>query len=227
MIKISGLFKKIIFLAGLLSVMVVAAMPVQAATLDVRSSNGGNSVTVQSGNSFTLDIRVTDAADLYALQFDLSFDPTVLAASAISESAFLAQGGATFFIPGIIDATAGTIRFTADILQGPLAGVSGTGNVASVSLNASALGNSSVTLGNIILLNSQGAPLTVSTQGTSVTVAAAPPPPAVGTPIPILSPLGLLAFCWGLIMLMARNQKRRFELLSLGRWLAGLRGGNQ
>src|SRR5947209_16102352 len=45
------------------------------------------------GSSFNLTISVEEVVDLYAFQFELSYAPTLLAASAINEGPFLAQGG--------------------------------------------------------------------------------------------------------------------------------------
>ncbi len=67
------------------------------------------SAPVLQGASFYLDVNVADVTDLYAFQFDLGFDPTILSAVAVAEGPFLSSGGSTFFLPGIIDNAAGTM----------------------------------------------------------------------------------------------------------------------
>ena len=91
-----------------------------------------NPASVILGTAFTLDVSVTGVSDLYAFQFDLGFDPSVLAATGISEGAFLGTGGATFFIPGGIDNGAGSISSTANTLLTAIGGVSGGGVLARI-----------------------------------------------------------------------------------------------
>ncbi len=134
------------------------------------------SQTVQPGQSFSLDVSITDILDLYAFQFDLAFDPAILAAGSITEGSFLPTGGATFFIPGAIDNTGGTITFTADTLLSPIPGVNGDGTIAIVSFQALALGSSAITLSNVILLDSQSAEITASLTDGTVNVTAIPEP---------------------------------------------------
>src|SRR5690349_16751681 len=66
-----------------------------------------------SGDTFTVDVNVSGVADLYAFQFDLTFDPTLLFAVLVTEGGFLPGGGTTFFIPGTIDNVGGDITATA------------------------------------------------------------------------------------------------------------------
>src|SRR5580693_6858462 len=50
------------------------------------------------GDTFEVEVDVTGITDLYAFQFDLTFDPTLLSAVSVTEGAFLPSGGTTFFI---------------------------------------------------------------------------------------------------------------------------------
>lgn len=111
-------------------------------------------LSVTQSQAFTVDVAITDAVDLYAYQFDVSFEPALMEAYDITEGAFLSGGGATNFLAGTIDNTAGTITFTADTLQGLVSGVTGSGILASISFNALDLGLSAITLSNIQLLDS-------------------------------------------------------------------------
>src|ERR1700738_335986 len=56
------------------------------------------SQAVQPGQSFSLDVVISNVADLYAFQFDLAFDPFVLSATGVTEGPFLPSGGITAFI---------------------------------------------------------------------------------------------------------------------------------
>src|ERR1700738_2856491 len=86
-----------------------------------------SSSTVSAGANFVVGVNISGASDLYDFQLDLSFNPAVLQATNVAEGAFLSTGGFTFFLPGTIDNTAGTITFNADTLLTAISGVSGSG----------------------------------------------------------------------------------------------------
>jgi len=124
------------FSLALIAIVTLAVTPAVAGPIGL-SVQPANSI-VNEGQSFDVDIVISDVVDLYAYQFDLSFsfNATVLEATAVTEGAFLPGGGSTFFMPGTIDNTAGTISFTAGTLTGPTLGVSGSGVLATISFNA-------------------------------------------------------------------------------------------
>ena len=139
------------------------------------------STTVEPGDAVTLDIDISNVTDLYAFQFNLGFDPSVLTATAITEGAFLPGGGPTLFIPGAVDNVAGTIAFTADTLVSLVPGLTGSGTLATVQFNALALGTSAITLSNIFLLDSSLNLIDSSlSSGTVTAKAAAVPEPSTG-----------------------------------------------
>lgn len=107
-----------------------------------------------SSSIFSVDIDVSGAADLYAFQFDIGFDPALLAAVSQSGGSFLASGGPTFFLPGIIDNVGGTISFTADTLLTAIAGVSGSGTLAVIDFQVLTPGTSAISIFNAQLLDS-------------------------------------------------------------------------
>jgi hypothetical protein len=146
-------FPKTSFVAGVLPLCllaVLAASPATAGTITVQPV----SQTITGSMSFSVDIAITGAADLYGYQFDIGFDPTVLSAVAVTEGSFLSSGGPTFFSPGDIDNVAGSISFILDALIGPLPGVSGDGILATVHFSSIGNGTSPVTVFNVIALDS-------------------------------------------------------------------------
>lgn len=156
------------------SFLVLAA--VQAATVSIDPS----SETVGVGETFSLNVDIADVTDLYAFQFDMGFDPTLLAAASESEGSFLFVG-ARFFFPGIIDNVGGAISGTADTLIGPVPGASTSGTprvLATLQFTALGLGMSPITLSNIVLLDSSLSDISFSSVDGSVTVgpAAVPEP---------------------------------------------------
>ncbi len=139
--RISRLFPALIFAAA--GSLLGGTISVQPSTLDVTE-----------GETFSLDIDIANVADLYAFQFDLGFDPTILAAESVTEGSFLPSGGSTIFFPGTIDNMGGTIAFNADTLVGAIPGVSGGGTLASVEFEALATGTSVISLNDVELLDS-------------------------------------------------------------------------
>jgi len=51
-------------------------------------------LTVNVGQSFTLDVDITGVTDLFAFQFDVAFESALLMATAVNEGAFLPAGAA-------------------------------------------------------------------------------------------------------------------------------------
>lgn len=133
-----------------------------------------SSVTV--GQAFEVTVAVAGVADLFAFQFDLTFDPALLAAVSIAEGAFLPGGGPTFFVPGVIDNALGTINFTADTLFGAVPGVSGDGALAVVRFQAIGLGAGAIDLAGVTLLDSALAAMAFDTAAGRVVVNAAAAP---------------------------------------------------
>lgn len=157
----------------LAGVLVVAwnTLPVEAARIFIDPSS--QNVTV--GQTLTLDVRIADVIDLYAFEFDLGFNPSILSANDGGlEGAFLPSGGPTLFISGTIDNGGGTISFIANALNGSALGVSGSGILATMRFTALASGSSGINLFNPILLDSNVVDIAVdSIQSGNVTITAA------------------------------------------------------
>jgi hypothetical protein len=156
------------------------------------------SQTVAPGTDFTVDVNISNVSDLYGYQFDLTFNPNVIAAVSSSEGSFLATGGnTTFFIPGTNDNLDGTVSATADTILGPGPGVSGSGEIVAFTFDALKAGTSSLDIVNETLLDSNLNIISDSTVGASITVgpatSAAPEIDAGSTPSAVLMLLGGLA----------------------------------
>ena len=91
--------------------------------------------TVFVGDTFTVDIAITDADNVFGYQFDLGFDPTKLAGIDITNGDFISDA-IGFFVPGTVDNVGGTISFTANAIIGAVPGVSGSGILAHASFTA-------------------------------------------------------------------------------------------
>ena len=136
-------------------------------------------------------MQISGATDLYGYQFDLGFNSAVLSATSVTEGAFLATGGPTIFLPGTIDNVGGAITANADILNGAVSEVNGSGDLLDVTFQALTPGLSSVQIFNVLALNSFGEGPTVTTTGSTVTVAT--PEPRTG---PLLAAGAIVLFAF-------------------------------
>jgi hypothetical protein len=186
MIRFRTLFAAL-FLAAISSLPILAD-PV----LSVVPASGSN---VNVGTTISYDINISNVTDLFAFQFDLTFNPTIVSAVSIAEGSFLSSGGATFPVPGVIDNIGGTITTNADTLIGP-SGVSGSGTLAILTLQGVAAGSSNISLANAILLDSTASPISnVSLQSGSITVNGTVATPEPGSLLLLFVGMAASIFC--------------------------------
>jgi len=135
-------------------------------------------MTVNTGQTFNLDVSISGVTDLFSWGFDLSFDQTLLTANSITEGPFLkSMGGTTNYVAGMIDNTTGKISNTADTLTGAT-GVSGSGVLAIINFTAGATtGISTIGLSKITLTDSNFFPIVNIPQNGSVTILSGVPEP--------------------------------------------------
>jgi Cohesin domain len=164
------------------SIFMLAASHAGAASISIQPTN----LLINAGQSFSLAVNASNVTDLFAYQLDVAFDPTKIAATSITEGAFLPSGGTTFFIPGTIDNVNGTIDLNADSLIGAIPGATGSGTLLTFQFTALHEGISPVSLANILLLNSASSPITVASSNGSVTIQGL-------TPVPLPSSLVLMS----------------------------------
>ncbi|MDP2008036.1 MAG: cohesin domain-containing protein [Rubrivivax sp.] len=128
------------------------------------------------GSPVLVEVALTGIADLYAYQFSLAFDPTLLQAVSVAEGAFLPVAGSTYFSAGSINNTAGSINFTIGSLLGALPGVNGSGVLANIGFNVTQAGTSALVFSDVLLLDSNLLDLTVQVQNGSLVTTAVPEP---------------------------------------------------
>lgn len=172
-----------------LAVAVCGAMPALAGVISIQPATRNTLV----GQTFSLDVSINGAVDLYAYQFDIGFNPSMLSANSVSEGAFLSGSGSTFFFSGFIDNVGGTISFVADSLTGPVSGASGNGTLATISFTSIGPGGSPVGVFNVTALDSFGEGIAVDTAGATVTVGVVPEPSSAFSVFG--GALALFAFC--------------------------------
>jgi general secretion pathway protein D len=163
--------KKLLYFGILAAVLVLTPLPILADTI---VSIQPPVLTPDVGSFFDILINIASVNDLYAFQFDVSFNSAVIAAISVTEGAFLQTGGATFFIPGFIDNISGLISFTANSLVGEIPGVNGSGALVDLKFQALAAGLSSLDLSNLVFLDANFGEIAVNSLNGKVSVVPEP-----------------------------------------------------
>jgi len=110
-----------------------------------------STITASVGQNFTVNVTVSNVYDLYGWQFRLNWTAGLIEVVKVTEGPFLKLGSTYFYWD--INATAG--RMVADCtLLGNVPGVSGSGTLATITFNVKGVGQSPLTLWDVVLLNS-------------------------------------------------------------------------
>ena len=127
--------------------------------------------TIHLGDTFTVQLGVENMVDLAGWQFDIAFDPAVLEVLEVKEGDFLKQEGeTTFFQKGVIDNRSGRITelSSARLSEG---GVSGMGDMLSVSFKAKAKAKTQLRLRNFQLADVTGTPISAGPHEVEIVIA--------------------------------------------------------
>ena len=127
--------------------------------------------TIHLGDTFTVQLGIENVVDLAGWQFDIAFDPAVLEVLEVKEGDFLKREGATtFFQKGVINNRSGRITgfSSARLSEG---GVSGMGDMLSVSFKAKAEGKTQLTLRNFQLADITGTPISAGPHDVEIVIA--------------------------------------------------------
>ena len=162
----------------------VASLPgmVAGAPSTTQVSVSAPTAAVAAGQQFTASIEVAPSRAIAGMQFDLSFDASLAAVSAVEEGDLLNPNGATvFFSSGTIDNQGGTITGTFGAITTPGATVSTTGTFASITFTAKTKkGNCPLSLSNVVIGDIDGNAVTISVADTTVSIDQAPILNAIG-----------------------------------------------
>lgn len=127
--------------------------------------------TVNTGDEITIEVKISDAADLYGFQFNLVYDSNILEFSEAEEGSFLNENdnADTFYMkPGV--PSPGLVKNVVCSRKGQIGGVNGGGTLAVIKFNALSAGTSQLTLSNILLSDSQVQPTSSTTTDGEVVV---------------------------------------------------------
>lgn len=114
-----------------------------------------SSLTVKANDTFTVDISIVPDTTLKTAgaQFDFKFNPACLAAQSVTEGNIFKSKFQTFFMPGTIDNTAGTIKSVASTILSAGNYINTEGILATITfkaLNVSVI-NSGFVLSNLVV----------------------------------------------------------------------------
>ncbi len=131
--------------------------------------------TVSPG-PFTVNITVEPEVPIAGVQFDLSFDPSLVRVNNVTEGNLLKQSGTnTYFYSGTIDNAAGTITCAASAITTPGETVSTPSVFATIQMTAkSAAGTSTFDLSNVIVGDINGNAVAIAVNDGSVRISTAP-----------------------------------------------------
>ena len=154
----------------------VTPTPAPTPTPEATTVSISPSTKTVSPGQFTVNVTIEPEVPIAGIQFDLSFDPSLVRANNVTEGNLLKQGGAnTYFYSGMIDNTAGTITGVASAITTSGETVSTLGVLATIQMTAkSAAGTSTLDLSNVIVGDINGNPVAIIVNDGSVTISTAP-----------------------------------------------------
>jgi hypothetical protein len=104
--------------------------------LEVSLENPGSNPV--EGETFTLNINLTNGTDIFSYGFDILYDESVLEYISASEGSFLNENGnvSTSFESGLENGNQGKIVIAGSRLVSPVNGISGSGDLLSITFKA-------------------------------------------------------------------------------------------
>jgi hypothetical protein len=147
--SVKSLFRGVVVIAALMSAPFSAVLAAPTFTF---TSQAGQQHPI--GSTFSIDVLATGFTDLYAYQFSVNFNPAIVHVLGVTEGGFLSAGGSTFFDGGTVDNANGTVSFVFDTLISAVPGVSGSGVLAHLDLQALQVGTSVFSLTDVLALDS-------------------------------------------------------------------------
>jgi len=132
------------------------------------------SQTISAGDTVIITVDCLPEQPVKTFELKLSFNPSILLATSVSEGSFF-DGYNTFFNAGIIDNVAGTIVNIYDLIIGP-GNVTGAGSFVTINFTAkSTSGASSLTLYDVRVTNETDY-IDITVTSASITVIGSNPP---------------------------------------------------
>jgi len=136
--------KKILAVAAVFLAVATIAL-VKASPETAVSVNPAEVKELESGASFTVDVTVTEAINVYGWQANITFDPGVLSVESVAEGPFLKSVNDTAWPAPKIDNAKGLVLASASLMPPyPLKGVNGTGVLVNVTFTVKSGGSTAL-----------------------------------------------------------------------------------
>ena len=180
--QIYNCLKVLVIIIATIVALHLPGIPVSAAGAAVVSVSGP-AQPVSQGSQFTVNIVVQPNNAIAGAQFTFSFNPALVTVNSVGEGNLLNQNGAsTYFTPGQINNTSGTVTGVAGAIVTPGQTVSTTGTLAVITLTAGSIrGTSALSLSNVVVGDINGQAVTFSTANGQISVDRAPVLSAIGS----------------------------------------------
>lgn len=140
---------KIIF-SAIMSIIFLSILAVAVSGPNVYVSPGTKDTLL--GQNFTINVSINSTQNVYAFDFYLYFNSSLINALALGEGNFLKKDGASTYPITNINNTAGYVRFSKTRFS-ILTGVSGLGVLATITFNGISKGSGTLTLQNVTLVD--------------------------------------------------------------------------
>jgi PKD repeat protein len=149
------------------------------------------SQTVSAGVSFVVTVNCSPARPVKGFELKVSFNPSILHATSVSEGDFFSAYNTTFFNPGTINNQAGTIINAYDLVVGQ-GNVTTNGSFVTIAFTAGSVsGSSAVTLYGVQVTNeTEYINISVVSASVTVTGGSSPPPSPPPSEPPVAPPTG-------------------------------------
>ena len=198
----------------LIASMTLAGIPRVHAQLPYISLNPTETTVPAPGETFTVDVNITEITDLYGYEFKLAFNTTILNATAVTPGPVNTEAGIFKLLPGeIVDSTYVWVplRNASDgyVHAGCMfvGTFDGSGILMTINFTALAEGNCTLHLYNTVFGNSIGQEIEHSTLDGTVTV-------VPEFPVAIVMPLLLITtLAAAFLAKMVRSRKRKDALI--------------
>jgi len=144
-----------------------------------------SSIKASPGENFTIEIRIDpNGAEIYGVQYNLYFNPSILNATSQSQGTFLSQDGEnTIVLVNKINNTIGKIEYGESRI-GVEEGVKEAGVISSISFEVIGTGRSELKLSNVILSDLNATPIEATIESGTVDVDASATPATTASPAP-------------------------------------------
>lgn len=163
--KYKSVFKILYSLILLITLTSIVILPGATSAQETTIVTVSTPSEVDTSQQFAVNISIAPVTAIAGVQFNLSFDQSLLMADSVTEGNLLSQGGAsTYFNPGTINNTNGTINGVIGAITSTGQTISMAGTFATIYLTAkTTTGTCPLTLSGVIVGDQNGQSVSVST----------------------------------------------------------------